>query len=185
MLIIISGPSGSGKNTVINRLLDKIYNLEIMKSCTTRADRGDSDNNYYYLSEEEFEKKRKNNEFFETEMVHQGLWYGTLQKSLDEVINGQKLYIKDIDVNGAEKIADYMVGKANVIKIFVDASDEVLRDRLAKRGEAPDKIDIRLSRAEYERSFKPKYDYVVNNNEIEATIKLVLAYIEKRRNAII
>ena len=185
MLIIISGPSGSGKNTVINRLLEKIYNLEIMKSCTTRQGRKDGDNSYYYLTEEEFEKKLKNDEFFEAEMVHAGSWYGTLKKSLDEVINGEKLYIKDVDVNGAEKIANFMIGKANVIRIFIDAADEVLRDRLEKRGESPERIDIRLSRAEYERSFKPRYDYCVCNNEIEATVKLVLAYIEKRKNAII
>jgi len=185
MLIIISGPSGSGKNTVINRLLDKIYNLEIMKSCTTRADRGDNDNNYYYLTEEEFQKKIKHNEFFETEMVHAGLWYGTLKKSLEDVISGKKTYIKDIDVNGAEKISNFLLGKANVIKIFIDAPDEVLKDRLAKRGETPEQIELRLSRANYERSFKPRYDYSLNNNEIEATVKLVLNYIEKRKNAII
>ncbi len=184
MLIIISGPSGTGKNTIINGLLDKIYNLEIMKTGTTRKARK-SDNNYFYFTEEEFEKMRKNNEFFETEMVHPGLWYGVLNKSMEDVIKSEKIYIKDVDVHGAQKIAEFLKGKVNVIKIFVDAPNDVLRERLIKRGETPEKADQRLARADYERTFKNKYDYVVQNTELEAATRLVYSYIEKRKNAII
>ncbi len=182
MLIIISGPSGTGKNSIINGLLDKIYNLEIMKTCTTRKARK-SDNNYFYFSEEEFQKMKDNNEFFETEMVHPGLWYGVLNKSMDDVIKSEKIYIKDIDVHGAQKISEFLKGKVNVIKIFVDAPNDVLRERLIKRGETEEKADARLARADYERTFKNKYDYVIENNEFEASVRLVYNYIEKRKNA--
>lgn len=185
MLIIVSGPSGSGKNTVINELLERVHNLEIMKSCTTREPRGDKDNNYYYLSEKEFEEKKKNKEFFETEMVHQGLWYGVLNKSIENVIKGEKHYIKDIDVNGADKISNYLLGRAKVLKIFVDAPDNVLRDRLKKRGESDERIEGRVSRADYERSFKDKYDFVINNIDLSVTVKLVDKYIEEQKESLL
>ena len=185
MLIIVSGPSGTGKNTIIDKLMEKTYNMELMKSCTTRPERAGGDNNYFHLTEEEFEAKRKNGEFFETEMVHPGLWYGVLNKSLEDVIKGDKIYIKDIDVKGTQKIADFLVGKTKVVKIFVDAADDVLRDRLAKRGETEEQIENRLKRADFERQFKNNYDLVVNNNELNATVKLVSKYIEERKNALI
>ena len=185
MLIIVSGPSGSGKNTVINALLEKVYNLEPFKSCTTRPMRPGCENDYYYLTEEEFEKKRKNNEFFETEMVHQGIWYGVLNKSIDDVIKGEKHYIKDIDVNGADKIANFLVGKTHVIKIFVDAPNEILKERLLKRGESEEKANLRVSRAEYERTFKDRYDLKIENIELDATIRIVNRFVEQQKNTII
>ena len=185
MLIIVSGPSGTGKNTIIDALIKNNYNMELMKSCTTRPERKGGDNNYFHLTQEEFEAKKNRGEFFETEMVHQGLWYGVLNKSLEDVIKGDKMYIKDIDVKGAEKIANFLVGKTKVVRIFVDATDDVLKDRLAKRGETPEQIEKRLSRADFERGYKNKYDLVVNNNELNATVKLIQRYIDQRKNALI
>lgn len=185
MLIIVSGPSGSGKNTVINALLERVYNLEKFKTCTTREMRPGGENEHYYLTEQEFEEKKKNDEFFETEMVHQGIWYGVLKKSLDDVIKGEKHFINDIDVNGAEKISNFLLGKVHVVKVFVDSPNEVLRERLKKRGEPDEKIDIRLSRAEYERSFKSKYDLVIENIEIDATKKIVENFVEKQKDIIV
>lgn len=185
MLIIMAGPSGVGKNAVINELIKYYPNLEIMKSCTTRKPRNDKDNNYYYLSKEEFEKKKENGEFFETEMVHSGDYYGVLSKSIETVIDeeGNKDYIKDIDVNGSDKISSFLRGKAKVLKIFLDAPDEVLKERLEKRGETPEKIELRQSRYEYERQFKSKYDVVINNIVFDTTLKLVRQAIEKRKLA--
>lgn len=184
MLIIMSGPSGSGKNAVINALLKEFNNIEIMKSCTTRKKRkGTKDDNYFYLSQKEFEERNNNGDFFETEMVHKGLWYGVLNESLENVIKGDKIYIKDIDVNGTQKIADYLVGKARVVKVFLDAPDDVLVDRLQKRGEDDESIITRQSRFAYERSFKDKYDLVVNNIVFDTTVKIIKKYIEERKLA--
>jgi len=182
MLIIMSGPSGSGKNAVINALLKEFDNIEIMKSCTTRKKRkGSKDDNYFYLSQKEFEEKKNKGDFFETEMVHTGLWYGVLNESLENVIKGEKIYIKDIDVNGAQKISDYLVGKARVVKVFLDAPDNILVERLQKRGEDDESIILRQSRYEYERSFKDKYDLVVNNIVFDTTVKIIKKYIEERK----
>ena len=186
MLIIVSGPSGTGKNTIIDELMKINYNMEIMKSCTTRPPREDGgDNNYYNISVEEFEEKKKRGEFFEYENVHPGLWYGVLKKSLDDVIKGDKMYIKDIDVKGTEKITNFLIGKARVVRIFVDCADDVLKERLRKRGETDEQIEKRLARADFERQYKNKYDLVVNNNELNATVKIIQRYIEQRKNALI
>lgn len=182
MLIIMSGPSGSGKNAVINELLKVMSNLEIMKSCTTRKKRkGDVDKNYYYLTQKEFKQRKENGEFFETEMVHKGIWYGVLNESLEKVIEGEKHYIKDIDVNGSMKINDYLVGKAKVVKVFLDAPDDVLKERLQKRGEDEESIKNRQERYAYERSFKDKYDLVVNNIVFDTTVKLIKKYLEEQK----
>ena len=179
MLIIFVGPSGSGKNSIMNGVMERIDGIEIMKSCTTRPKRQVVDNSYFYLSEDEFKDKLDNDEFFETEMVHNGIWYGTLKKSVDNVITSDKHYIKDIDVHGSDKLFDYLKKHNKILRIFVDAPDEMLKDRLKKRGETDEKISLRMSRADYERTHKHKYDLCVDNINLNEAVDKVVEFIKK------
>lgn len=173
MFIIVSGVSGSGKQTVIDYVTKTYKNAQFFLSCTTRAPRSENENLYHYLSEEEFASRKANNEFFETENVH-GFNYGVLKSSLDEIIaNKDKIYLKDVDVHGAEKLYNFLKGKAEVLWIFMDVPDEILRERLKARGESPDRIEVRLSRGKMEREYKDKCDYVIINTDRPTTFKEV------------
>ena len=136
MLILLSGVSGVGKNTVIARLLKMRKNLCFMLSGTTRPRRNsEKDANYIYMTKEEFARREKNGDFFETQQVH-GNMYGILKDSLLKASEDrEKDYIKDIDVYGNKKVRDFLKGKAKVLSIFLDAPDDVLVERLRGRGE--------------------------------------------------
>ena len=180
MLVILSGVSGAGKNTVINRLLEEGGNRFLIKSATTREPRGGGiDNNYEFMSDEEFSRREKNGEFFETIDAHAHK-YATQFKELEKVIsNPQNIYMKDIDVVGTQKLVSHLADKAKVLTIFLDAPDEVLYDRLIKRGESKEKANFRLSRAKMEREFKDKYDLVIENIDIEKTLEKIRKRLKK------
>ena len=180
MLVILSGVSGAGKNTVINRLLEEGDNRFLIKSATTREPRGGGiDNNYEFMSDEEFFRREKNGEFFETIDAHAHK-YATQFKELEKVIsNPQNIYMKDIDVVGTQKLVSHLADKAKVLTIFLDAPDEVLYDRLIKRGESEEKANFRLSRAKMEREFKDKYDLVIENIDIEKTLEKIRKRLKK------
>ncbi len=179
MLIILSGVSGTGKNTVIREVLKRKNEATIMKSVTTRP-RRESDDCYIYMTEEEFLLRRDNGEFFETEEVH-GKYYGVLKASLENVINNPNIiYMKDIDVHGTERIVSFLKDKADVLTIFLDAPNEVLFDRLIKRGESEERAKIRLQRGEMEREYKNSYDYVIENLNLETTVKFIEEKIDEK-----
>lgn len=182
MLILLSGVSGVGKNTVIARLLKMRKNLCFMLSGTTRTRRNsEKDANYIYMTKEEFARREKNGDFFETQQVH-GNMYGILKDSLLKASEDrEKDYIKDIDVYGNKKVRDFLKGKAKVLSIFLDAPDDVLAERLRGRGEEEERIKARLSRAEEERAHKKDYDAVIENIDLEKTIKTILELIEKNK----
>ena len=167
MLIVFSGLSASGKNTIMNYLLKIRKDIKILEqsSGTTRPPR-ESDkeyNTYCYMSDEEFKKGIKENKFFEYEEVH-GYYYGILNEALQRVIDDKENdYMRDIDVHGCQRLKNYLKGKAQVVSIFLDAPDEVLRERLRNRGESEERIEVRLSRGQMEREFKKDYDLVINN----------------------
>jgi len=180
MLIIVSGVSGVGKNTIIKKLIERRDNLKYFKSATTRA-RREGENNYLYLSKDEFLKRKANNEFFETEDVH-GDHYGTLNKDLDMIISDSKNdYIKDIDVNGNAKIRKHFDGKAKAVSIFLEAPDEVLYNRLIDRGESIERAKIRLSRGGMERARKNDYDIVIENIDMNKTIEIIEKFLKESR----
>ena len=182
MLILLSGVSGVGKNTVIANLLERRKNLSFMLSGTTRPRRNsEKDANYIYMTKEEFACREKNGDFFETQQVH-GNMYGILKDSLLKASEDrEKDYIKDIDVYGNKKVRGFLKGKAKVLSIFLDAPDDVLAERLRGRGEEEERIKVRLSRAEEERAHKKDYDAVIENIDLEKTIKTILELIKKNK----
>lgn len=185
MLILLSGCSGVGKNTIINKLLNTEENLNYLKNYTTRTRRPTENDErlspYHYISCEEFDEKIKNDEFYEYEEIH-GNFYGTLKASIEEIANSDKHYIKDIGVLGQISLKDAFKNKTKVISIFLTASREELIKRLIGRGE-PD-IEKRLSRMDFEMGYIDRYDYVIENKDMDKTIKKILKIIkqnEKKR----
>ena len=180
MLIIISGSSGVGKNTVINTLLEKRSDLKLLKTCTTRPPRvGEAESPYcpyYFLSNKEFDRKNKNDEFAEVEEIHK-TFRGMLKSSLEEVVLNNADYIKDIGVLGQVNLKRLLEGKALVLSIFLTAPKEVLIERLKGRGEMD--IDLRMSRTEFEEGYKDNYDIVIENLVLEKTIKKIESTIAK------
>lgn len=181
MLIIISGVSSSGKNTIMNALVKRIDNLKVLtkSSATTRAPR-ESDKEfgvYVYMSKIEFEQAIDNGEFFEYELVHQN-YYGTLKDRVEMAVNSKDVdYIRDVEVKG--NVNFRKAYKDKILSIFIDAPNEVLRERLIKRGDKPEDIELRLSRSELERSYKPHYDLVVENIDLEKTLQTIENFLEK------
>ena len=169
MLILVSGPSGVGKNTVIDELRKRHKNLEIMKTCTTRKDRAQNDQTYIRTTPEQFKKMIENGELFEYENVHADIFYGTPHASLEKVLKGEKDFIKDIDVHGVEKLAKHMRDKTRVVTIFLDSDDAELERRLVKRGEERAMIEKRIARAKMERTYKDGYDIVLQNDDVQKT----------------
>lgn len=164
--IVISGPSGVGKGTICNRLLNEL-NAWYSVSTTTRAPRDGEINgvNYFFVTKEKFENKIKEGEFLEYN-IYNGNYYGTSKEIVVDKINEGINVFSEIDVNGAH----------NIKKVFPDAlliyiappSIEVLKERLISRGtESIEKINQRLEIAEKELKEVDFYDYVVINDDLD------------------
>lgn len=177
--IVISGPSGVGKGTICNKLLNEL-NAWYSVSTTTRSPReGEVEGvNYYFVTKEDFEEKIKNDEFLEYN-IYNGNYYGTSKKIVLEKMDKGINVFSEIDVNGAH----------NIKKIFPDAlliyiappSIETLRERLIGRGtESIDKINERLKIAEKELKEIDFYDYVVVNDDLEKATNEVKDIILKK-----
>ena len=134
---------------------------------------------YIYLTREEFENKIKNGELYEHEEIHKNL-YGMLNSSLDAIATDKCHYIKDIGVLGQENIKQALKGKAVVLSIFLTAPKEELIKRLKARGDHD--IDLRISRMEFELSYAKNYDAVIENMNLDKTIKEIEKLIKKFEN---
>ena len=166
-LIVISGPSGAGKDTVINKLKELNDNIWISISCTSRQPRGNEQNGveYFFLTREEFEEKIKNNEFLEY-AVYNDNYYGTPISKIKEKLDNGIDVILIIEVQGALYVKKHF---KNAIFIFImPPSMEELRDRLiARNTDSKDKILSRFKTAYNEINEINKYNYVVVNDEVD------------------
>lgn len=168
-LIIFSAPSGAGKTTIVRHLLERNLNLEFSISATSRGKRHTETNgkDYYFLTPEEFRTKIDNNEFLEWEEVYPGTFYGTLKSEVERIRSNGQHVIFDVDVVGGCNIKKYYGDEA--LAVFVQPpSVEELRNRLIYRStDAPEVIEKRLQKAEYELTFASQFDRIIVNEHLE------------------
>lgn len=167
-LIIFSAPSGSGKSTIIQYLLTQGLNLAFSISATSRAPRGTEKDGveYYFLTPDEFRRRIANGDFLEYEEVYTDKFYGTLKSEVERLAALGKNVIFDVDVVGGVNIKRFYGERA--LSIFIQPpSVEELRRRLVGRAtDAPEVIESRLAKAEYEMSFASKFDRVIINDDL-------------------
>ncbi|MBR4301097.1 MAG: guanylate kinase [Bacteroidales bacterium] len=172
-VIIFSAPSGSGKTTIIKRLLSFFPEFEFSISATSRQARaGEVDGkDYYFLSKESFEQKVKADLFLEWEEVYAGTCYGTLKSEIERIWSNGKIVIFDVDVLGGMNLKNYFGDKA--LSIFVmPPSIEVLEQRLRIRDtETEEAIQKRLSRSALELNHAPKFDITIINDVLDEAVQ--------------
>ena len=168
-LLVISGPSGVGKGTLVKAIKARRADVVESISCTTRAPReGETHGKeYFFLSKEEFLRRIADKDFLEYD-EHFGNYYGTPKSFVKEMLQ-EKSVILEIDVVGALNAKKAI--PESVLIMIAPPSVEELKRRLVGRGtETDEAIENRLSRLEYELSQQDKYDYVVVNDDLERAI---------------
>lgn len=171
--IIFSAPSGAGKTTIVNGLLEKNLNLEFSISACSRPKRPDESDSkdYYFLTVEEFKQKIDANEFLEWEEVYKNNFYGTLKSETERIWSEGKDIIFDLDVIGGINLKKFFGDKA--LAIFVMApSIKTLSDRLTgRKTETPESLQRRIEKAEYEMRYAPHFDKILVNNNLESALQ--------------
>jgi guanylate kinase len=172
-VIVITGPSGVGKGTLIRGLLQRRSDLELSVSATTRAPRsGERDGaDYHFMGREEFERRVGDNEFLE-HATYSGSSYGTLRSELERRLRDGIPVVLEIEVQGARQVRAAM---PEALAVFIaPPSKDALRARLVGRGtDAPAQIEERMRTAERELEAQSEFAHVVVNDRLEdATAEL-------------
>lgn len=172
LLIVISGPSGAGKGTIVEKLMED-GGAALSISCTTRQARphekhGES---YFFISEAEFEDRIKNKEFLEYANVY-GNYYGTPRREVEQKLDKGVNVILEIDVQGAMQVKRNFPG---AVMIFImPPSEQELLNRLRGRGtETEEQIERRVSKAQAEMEMADMYQYKVVNDDLDTAIRQV------------
>ncbi|MEC7264521.1 MAG: guanylate kinase [Bacteroidota bacterium] len=183
-LIIFSAPSGSGKTTIVQHLLNQPeLNLAFSVSATSRPRRGKEKHgvNYYFMSVSEFKRHIKNEDFLEWEEVYRDNFYGTLKSEVERLWAEGKNVIFDIDVVGGLRIKKKFPDKTLAVFVKPPSVDE-LKIRLKKRStESEDKINMRIAKASVELATAPQFDKIIKNYDLDVALneahRLVAEYV--------
>jgi guanylate kinase len=167
-VFVITGPSGVGKGTLIERLLERIPELELSVSATTREPRSGEvdDRDYHFLSPEEFRRRLEAGDFLE-HASYSGNYYGTLRSEVEQRIEKCHSVVLEIEVQGARQVRDALGDDA--VLIFIAPPDEaVLRERLETRGtDSREAIEQRLRTAEVELAARSEFPLEVVNDDLQ------------------
>jgi guanylate kinase len=166
-VFVITGPSGVGKGTLIRTLVQRVPELELSVSATTRRPRpGETHGvDYHFLSDAEFERRVQAGEFIE-HAEYSGRRYGTLRAELEQRLSGGHPVVLEIEVQGARQIRSAM---PEAVQIFIaPPGEDALRARLVGRGtDDPAEVAARLERAREELSAQGEFSHVVVNDRLE------------------
>jgi guanylate kinase len=181
LFIVISAPSGAGKTTICDMLLQSYPELSYSVSCTTRQPRLHEEDgiDYHFHPKESFERMIKENSFLEYAEVHDN-FYGTLKEPVYDVLTHHQSMLLDIDVEGAEQVREHIKNlpdgdllKEGFVDIFISPPDhEELNDRLMGRAtDTMDVIEKRLKNAEAEMQRSGEYMYQIVNDDLDTAFK--------------
>ncbi len=182
-VFIVSAPSGSGKSTLVNRLLAIDDRLDFSISYTTRAPRGAERHgeNYYFIDRAEFEARIARNEFLEYAEVF-GNYYGTHVSFLEAARRRGHDLVLDIDVQGARQLRRDERARPHASIFILAPSRQILEQRLRARSEdAEAVIERRLREAAREIQNFGDYDYILVNEEIEKSVRILRSIVDAER----
>ena len=182
-VVVITGPSGVGKGTLIRQLRDRIPEIELSVSATTRKPRpGETQGvDYWFLSPEEFQKRIGDGGFVE-HAEYAGNRYGTLRSDLEERTGGGRPVLLEIEVQGARQVRQAM---PEALTVFIaPPSDDALHTRLIGRGtDSSEQIERRLQTAREELAAKDEFDRVVTNDRLEDAIEELVEIVRSATTA--
>ena len=180
-LLVVSGPSGVGKGTLVDRLLQARSQCVLSVSATTRPRRPhESDGlQYHFLTREEFERRREAGLFLETAEVH-GYLYGTPAAFVEEQRRRGRVVVLELDVQGGASIRK---ADPTAVSVFVaPPSVAALRERLLGRGaDRPEVVEARLGKAPAELAQMSEYDYLLLNDEVDRAAARLVAIVDAER----
>ena len=180
-LIVISGPSGAGKDSIVEGLIKQNKNVSLSISATTRSPRGEEKDgiNYFFLTRDEFEKKISDGEFLEY-AEYNGNYYGTPKSGIIDKLNQGQDVILVIEIQGALKVKE-LIKEAIFIFILPPSMEELKRRLIARNTENKEKILKRFQTAYKEINEITKYNYVVINDDLQDAVNKVDAILTSEK----
>ncbi|MDA9564195.1 guanylate kinase [Flavobacteriales bacterium] len=182
--IIVSAPSGAGKTTIVQHLLSMELGLEFSISATSREKREVEidKKDYFFLPPETFKSKIEAKDFLEWEEVYPNQYYGTLRSEIDRIWNKGNHVIFDVDVVGGLNLKKIFGNQALAVFIMPPTIESLAERLTSRRTESPEKLKLRLDKAEKELSFAKDFDKIVVNDDLTHAIsdaeKLIKEFIQ-------
>ena len=178
-VFVVTGPSGAGKGTLIKRLVERLPDLEVAVSATTRAQRpGEEDGReYWFLSEEDFVARVQAGEFLEHVEYVSGHRYGTLASELERIAEEGHVCVLELEIEGALHVQEHVEGS---VTLFIAADVPELERRLRARAtESSGEIGERIARARYQLEQAYRFRYMVRNDDVDRATDALAVLVER------